>query len=76
MIRRKPWSVELVGVESGTVSPPIRFLRFRTREDAEDWIDKIPSTVHPLTFWRPVLTEHPLSWTWTRRRRARDRVGA
>lgn len=38
LINRKPYSVALVGIHSGHVSPPLDFLRFATHEEAERWI--------------------------------------
>lgn len=38
MIGRKPYTVALVGIHSGAVSPPLDYLRFQTYEEAEHWI--------------------------------------
>jgi hypothetical protein len=38
---RRQWSVRLIGQHSGLVGAPITFLTFRTKEQAEDWIQKV-----------------------------------
>lgn len=38
LLDRKPYSVALVGIHSGSTSPPLDFLRFKTYEEAEHWI--------------------------------------
>lgn len=38
LLNRKPYSVALIGLHSAAVSPPLDYLRFRTYEEAEQWI--------------------------------------
>ncbi len=35
---RRPWSIAILGTESGHLSSPLTFLRFRTHADALGWI--------------------------------------
>lgn len=42
--------MRLVGLESGNVSPPVSFLRWRRREQAERWIAE--QRLSDLTEWR------------------------
>lgn len=58
---RKHWSVRLHGLYSGSLSPALTFLRWRTREQAEAWIAQVEERDRlrfgPLsasTRWEPV----------------------
>lgn len=44
---RKPWSVALVGIESGNMSMPLSFIRFKTYEDAAVWVLQRELSAHP-----------------------------
>lgn len=37
-LNRKPYTVALIGIHSGSISPPLDFLRFKTYDEAEQWI--------------------------------------
>ena len=52
----KAWTVRLVGMESGQLSPPMTFLRFRSKRAAEQWIvDRHAGDPEPrLVEWRPI----------------------
>lgn len=46
---RRPYSVVIVGLESGNTSPPLDFLRFKTYADAAVWVLNRELSRHPST---------------------------
>lgn len=46
---RKPYSVAIVGSESGLMTTPLDFLRFKTYADAAAWILRRELSAHPST---------------------------
>lgn len=49
------YSVRIIGLESGTIGPALRFLRFRRREQAQHWCDKANAdATDGLTRFEPV----------------------
>lgn len=48
---RKPYVVQLVGAETGTTTT-LDFLRFRTPDEAEDWIKNQKVYPSSLTFYQ------------------------
>jgi hypothetical protein len=52
---RKPYVIQLVGSESGNATT-LDFLRFRTDEDAQEWVATHDRSVAGLTFYRVIDT--------------------
>jgi hypothetical protein len=52
---RRPYVLQLVGAESGNATT-LDFLRFRTKEDAQEWIANHDKAVAGLTFYRVLDT--------------------
>lgn len=52
-LRRKKWSVVIIGRESGRVSPPLSgIITFKTEAEAQAWVDERPPP--DVTEWRVV----------------------
>jgi hypothetical protein len=52
------WTVVIVGAESGSVSPPMRFIRFRRFEQAQAWCHAMNANdPFDLTRWEPIAIE-------------------
>jgi hypothetical protein len=53
MLRWYRWTVVIVGRESGSVSPPLDFVRFRHRRQAEEWCAILNEAGSDLTCFTP-----------------------